>query len=144
MGKIMFLGMLVLALFLLGCGKDSLTGNIVSTVEPAKEVAPAEVKVMEVAKEVSPAPIGKEIISYGTTGFNQKEVMVGAGEKFYLVNRNLQKKTVTITFQESGTRNFVNSKLLKFGERQEISFKKKGTYAFWTEGYTEKSKLIVR
>jgi len=137
---------LFLILLIAGCQQQATptapepTGQVVAD-EPRTPTT--EEKTTEGVKEEAKegAPEGADVSILGKGGFDPAELTVKKGTLVVFMNNDPKSKDALLTFQVG--RKFINSDIIKPGEKYEQLFDEEGTYEYWTIGYGVKGKVIV-
>jgi len=145
----LFLAIVMVALFIVGCQKESVSEMEAS--EPAGE-APVREATQPVAREpvqqeetAAPRRVvtAGEVQVLGKEGFDQEELSVRAGSAVAFVNSDPAEKDMTLVFQKDGSRTFLTTQVIQPGETYEQVFEEAGDYDFWTIGYGLRGKITV-
>ena len=84
-----------------------------------------------------------KIIAYGPEGFSIEDATLSKGEILTFVNENSKEKDISITLQKKGSQKFINTEIIKLGEKHSLNIEEPGIYEFWTLGFSNKGKLVV-
>ncbi|MEK6951124.1 MAG: hypothetical protein AABX13_05370 [Nanoarchaeota archaeon] len=80
----------------------------------------------------------------GKAGFLPAELTIEVGDSVTWLNADPRKKTLTLTFQEGKTRNFITSpSIIPAAEWVQV-FTEPAEYRYWTVGYGVTGKLVVK
>jgi plastocyanin len=92
----------------------------------------SETEEMEVVEDTKKASSGDEVRILGEGGFEPLEASIKSGSSVTWINDD--EKTFTMTFFKDG-RFFINSPVMKSGDRFEQAFNEPGEYEYWTLAY---------
>ncbi len=79
----------------------------------------------------------------GKQGFDPKEVSIDLDDSVTWTNNDPLAEDITLTIHKSGTRKFMTTPILKFGQQGTLMFTEKGTWTYWSVEYGVKGKIVV-
>ncbi|MBU0456635.1 MAG: hypothetical protein ABH824_07605 [Nanoarchaeota archaeon] len=115
--------------------------------EVKKENVVVEEVIIDMPKEQQSPKISENqehmVEARGKEGIYPDELTIKVGDKVTWINKNVDGKDISITFQKDGSRKFINSDIILYNEEYSYIFEEAGIYDYWVLGYVPKAKIIV-